>query len=347
LCRAALANTFDTVIPICGEVMLRTCLPLFLLLFGLPGFAACTGTDERAGLTNAERAALDSAIKATPFANGNHWVAKRGDQTIHLIGTMHLNHPRWPAIVDGLKPVISTADLVLVEMTPTETQAMQAALARDPSLMFITSGPTLPELLPDPDWQALRSAMADRGIPAFMAAKMQPWMLTMLLGIPGCAMADANRENGLDARLMMQADAADVPILALEAYDAIFRLLGSEPMDQQVQALIASLPAAKTSENQFATLMGTYFEEASAEAWEMSRLMAYRGVDLPKAEIDAMFQQMQDTLLTRRNHAWMDVILNRPEPNLVIAVGALHLTGQTGLLSLLEQAGFQMERAAF
>ena len=77
---------------------------------------------------------------------------------------------------------------VLVEAGPQRRPQLQRPLARDPALMFMTDGPTLPESLPPDTWDRLQAALRARGIPPFMAAKMQPAYLSMLLGIPPCAM---------------------------------------------------------------------------------------------------------------------------------------------------------------
>ena len=47
------------------------------------------------------------------------------------------------------------------------------ALAKDPSLMVSQTGATLPERLSDAEWQALSEAMADRGTPAVITARMR------------------------------------------------------------------------------------------------------------------------------------------------------------------------------
>ena len=54
-----------------------------------------------------------------------------------------------------------------------------------------------------------------------------------------------------------------------------------------------------------------------------------------------------EVLLKRRNHAWMPRILSREEEQLVVAVGALHLSGEEGVLNLLAQAGYALTRAPF
>lgn len=329
--------------------MKRLLLSFALLFVGSTAQAAfCTGTDLRSTLTDAEQSAIAQAMDTTPYARGNHWIARKGDQTLHVIGTMHLDDPRWGPVMAAVAPVITEADLVFVEMTDEDQMAMQRALSEQPEKVFITEGPTLPELLPESDWQLLSAVMAERGLPSFMAAKMQPWMQTMMLGMPRCAIANPELvKGGLDMRLMTAAREAGVPVRSLEGFEALYELIADGTVEEQLDMLMATLPFASDSEDQFITTAQFYFDEDTAAAWEFARVISYRRSDLPPNEIEALLAEFKTKLLDTRNRAWMDPILAADEETIVIAVGALHLMGEVGVLNLLDQAGYTLERAAF
>ncbi len=308
--------------------------------------AACGGTDLRPGL---DPAALSSAMGDMPFPQGNLWRAEKPDSVVHVVGTIHLDDPRLDPIAARLRPLIAGADRVLLEMTETEEAALNDAMGRDPGLLFLTDGPTLPDMLAEPDWQRLSQAARDRGIPAFMAAKMQPWYLSTLLSIPPCAMADlAAGGEGLDARVQDIAMAEGVPTAALEPYDTLFRLLGAEPMEDQIEVLLASLLPPRATEDMLATTVASYFDESHGEGWVAARLIARDLLDMPAAEVDVMFQEMTDILLVDRNRAWMPVILEAAEGSeIVVAAGAGHLHGTYGVLQGLADAGYTLTRLPF
>ena len=328
--------------------MRRWLLSLPFLALGHQAAAYCTGQDLLPTLTPAETAQIETALAATPYARGNHWIATRGTQVIHVIGTMHLDDPRWDPVVAQVLPIVSGSGRLLVEMTDEDQAEMQRALAAQPEKVFITHGPTLPELLSEEDWQRLSSVMAERGLPGFMSAKMQPWMQTLMLGMPACALQNPElAKNGLDLRLMRAAREAGVPVASLETFDELFALLAEGSTEDQLRILMASLPFAEGAEDQFATVSGLYFREDNAAAWEFARIMAYRGLDLPADEIEAMLEEFRVKLLDIRNRAWMYDILAAGEDRVVVAVGALHLMGETGVLRLLEEEGYSLSRAAF
>ncbi|SLN24822.1 TraB/GumN family protein [Roseisalinus antarcticus] len=317
-----------------------------LLLAVLPATAAraqCTGDSFADLLTAAERAEIAAEVAAAPFAEGLFWQARKGEQALTLIGTMHAYDPRLPALMDRARPLLADADALLVEITPAEEQAMQDALAADPSRIVITDGPTLPELLPTAIWQDLAEAAAARQIPAFMAAKMRPWYLTLSLAMPPCVMPDVMAgRRGLDHMIMQEAEALGLPMRALEPWETVLSIFSQSTMDEQLEMLRLAVGPAELQAQSFVAMLDGYFAGRTAEIWAMSRIATYRAPGTTRAEADAMFQLSADALLTERNIAWMQEIAAAPERDILIAVGALHLPGETGLLRLLDQAGWDV-----
>lgn len=328
----------------------RLCLALCLALTAGPLAAACTGKDLLPDLPAAERAALDAALAGIPFAQGNAWRATRGTAVVDIVGTYHFDDPRHDETMALLAPSIDMAAVVLVEAGPTETGQLQAELATRPDLMFVMSGPTLPELLPDADWQDLSAALTARGVPAIFAAKMQPWYAAMMLATPPCMMKAmaGGQARGLDHRIIERAEARRIPIRALEPFDTAFRVFQDLPKDLLVGMIRMTLAMGDRSEDMLATLSTAYFGENARVSWEFGRLAAYRTEGLTRAEVDAGYAAMEAALMVRRNESWIPVIEEATERGRVFAAfGALHLSGEKGVLALLEKAGFRIERRAF
>jgi len=72
----------------------------------------------------------------------------------------------------------------LVEATLQDQTDMQTFMANNPDMMVIGDGPSLPEVLEEDTWAAISQAASDRGVPGFMAAKMQPWFFGCAYDIP-------------------------------------------------------------------------------------------------------------------------------------------------------------------
>ncbi|SFD88965.1 TraB/GumN family protein [Roseivivax sediminis] len=311
-----------------------------------PALADCDGTDLRGTFTAAEREDLDRALDGRPYAEGNHWIARRGEEVVHLVGTVHLSDPRLDGPLDTLRPVIESSRLLLLEATPDGLAELQERLRTDPGLIVLQDA-SLPELMPEAAWQRLADAASARGIPPVMAAKFQPWYLTLMVSVPPCATGQLADANGLDTRLQTIAEDAGTPMAALEEVEAVFSIFRDAPLEDQVEMLRAALIDPGTGDDIFATLLAAYFEEKPAQSWEVTRILARR--DAPDgSHLDTMFRDMEAALLLQRNRDWLPVILDAtgPEP-IVVAAGAAHLQGTGGLADLLEGEGFTLTRGPF
>ncbi|WP_292289242.1 TraB/GumN family protein [Marivita sp.] len=329
-------------------MLIRAVSFVFCLLFSTPVMAACAGDDLRETLGPEERDRLESALDGVPYADGNHWKATRGDSTLHLIGTMHLSDPRLDGPVARLRDTIESADLLLLEMTNEDEAALQSRLARDPSLLLMPDA-TLPELLSEDEWAQMSEALTARGMPPFMAARFQPWYVSVLLAVPPCASVQELSEGGMDARIEDIATSAGVPRAALEDVETIFAAFAGQPREMQLDMMLSALVDPAISEDLFATLLASYFDETPAEGWAVSSILAERYSPIEPAAAAEIFAIMEQALLIDRNTAWIPVLTEAAENHdvVVAAFGAAHLPGEGGVLDLLQAEGFTLERLPF
>lgn len=325
---------------------MRTLVTCLFLLLPHVASAACDGRDLRLDLPPEQEAALRAAEAETPFAHGNHWRATRGDRVIQVIGTIHMPDPRLAPIVSRLEPVIAGADLLFLEATEEDTKALEKRLTGPDSLLLLKDT-SLPELMDEETWQSLAKAASDRGIPGFMAAKMQPWYLSLVLALPGCAMELVSTGQGLDALIEARALAAEVPRRSIEPIDTVFQVFNEDPLEEQLRLLQLGLYPEELSADLLETTVNAYFDEAHSDAWQMSRLMTYAHLDLPKDEVETLLNEMEQKLLIARNLNWIEVIEETTEPRIAVAVGAAHLMGDSGLLNQLEMRGYTLEQQPF
>ncbi len=323
---------------------------LFLALQAQPLGAACTGQDLLPSLAPEDRAAINEAVEATPFAQGNVWRATRGSAVVDIVGTYHFDDPRHDLVMEQLRPMLDVASVVLIEAGPRETQQLQSSMATRPDLLFIMDGPTLPELLPDADWRELSDAMAKRGVPAIFAAKMKPWYATMMLSTPPCMIEEmtGGEARGLDIRIIDRALERRIPVRALEPYDTAFKLFQNLPEDLQIEMISMTLAMGDQSDDMMATLTKAYFDENARVTWEFGRVAAYKMPGMTPEKVDRDYAVLEDALMIRRNESWIPVIENAAKRGRVFAAfGALHLSGEHGVLALLNRAGFRIERRTF
>lgn len=315
-----------------------------LFLLAAPLAAECVGRNLLDELPAADRAALEAAANAVPFPSGNYWRATRGDEVITLIGTYHLDDPRHSDTLYVIAPEIAAAKTVLVEAGPEEEKALMDLIARDPSKLMITEGPTLIETLPTDVWEDLSAALALRGIPGFMAAKLRPWYAVVMLSVPPCAMAAMVEPKGLDGMVIDTAQAAGVPVRGLEPFDTVFTLFDSMSEADVVAMIQSTLAMEDRSADYSITLADAYFAGESRLVWELLRKVSYEMPGYTPEQVDIEFARMEEALMSTRNRAWIPVLTKAAADGPVFAAfGALHLSGDYGVLKLLQDAGFTLE----
>lgn len=326
---------------------MRIFLTTVFLLLPAALWAGCAGTDLRTTLAAGDLARLQARAAAAPFAEGNHWIARRGTRTVHVIGTMHINDPRMEGITEALAPVVRQADLLLMEASPADKAAFERKLGRTPSLMLITEGPTLIDRLPQEEWDSLAAKARKHGVAPWMAAKMRPWFLALSMAVPPCVLRQPDIKNGLDLRLAAAAEQAGVPIRSLEDPMSVIRMLDGDPLEEQVRQLRAYTALLGGGQDDFFTMSEAYFDQQVLHALLLSEQAFLENGALTRAEREEMWAEAMQQLLDQRNRSWIPVIEAAGAGTLVVAAGALHLPGENGVLNLLQQQGYSLERAPF
>lgn len=324
-------------------------------LFAGAGFAQeCVGDNLIDALPEQEQAWIEAQSVAIPNHQGIMWRASKGDARIAIVGTYHFDHPLHRETVEKLRPQLEAADRLLVEMGPEEEAQMKNAMISDPTLIMDPTGPTLPERLSEEHWQQVGDAMAERGVPAVMASRMKPWYIATLLAISPCAMkqmaGNGGKPRGLDWQLMQVAQDASVPVEALEPWDTFVRLFSDLTPEEEIDMIVYSLPVASYADDYTATMEDAYAAGDIWQIWEFGRLDAYKNSGFSREEVDAMTAEAQEVLIDERNRNWIAPLTTAAEEaaqnnlGVVAAFGALHLPGEQGVLNLLEQDGWQIER---
>ncbi|MGP3695871.1 TraB/GumN family protein [Rhodobacter sp. NSM] len=314
----------------------------FFFLAAPAAEAACSGTDLIAAMPPEAQARLEAEAARQPFARGNLWRATRGAEEITVAGTYHLADPRHEANLDRLRPLIEGATALLVEAGPDEEARLKEAMAKNPSLM-LSDGPTLPEVLSEEEWKTLSEALRARGIPPVLASKFEPWYVSMTLALPPCAIEATKNPDGLDKLAMREARKAGVPVRSLEPWNTVFELFGELTPEEQLAMIRTALPLEDRVEDLSVTLADRYFSGESRLVWEYMRLQSHDMPGYTAEAADAEFARMEQTLISRRNKAWLPVIEKAAtEGPVIVAVGALHLPGRQGILELLSVAGYEV-----
>lgn len=318
-------------------------LTALALAFLLPAaaFAACEGDNMIDALPPDLRAELAAETALHAYPEGNIWRAERDGRTVHVVGTVHIHDPRLAAIRDQVVPFMEDADLLILEATSADQAALQQRIMASPEIAFLTKGPSLIDLLGDETWSVLAGRLEERGVPGMVAAQFRPWLVSVTLALPPCAIADQQAgKTGLDALLEADAETLGLEIRTLDDIDAILEFIAAGTLEEQVEMLKVALQMDLDGEAMITTTLDSYVSGRHREFVEFSRLQS-RLLTGSNASVDAFLE----TVLVERNRDWAAKLPALIEGrDAVIAVGAAHLSGETGVLMTLDRLGYRLTR---
>ena len=312
------------------------------VLTPLAAFAqSCGTTDLIAELDAKDRARLDALVAPHVFPVGNLWRAEQDGKTVIVAGTLHIPDARLAPMVASIRPHLESADILILEATSEDEAALAGLAASKPDFFFITKGPTLIDLLGPDDWGRVEERLAALGVPGFLGAKFQPWYMNLTLAIPPCALAlIKSGKKGFDRQLEDIALESGVTLASLDDAEAVLSLFADEPIEDQLDGLRITLNTQEDGSANTSTLVEAYFDGRTREGWEFARIL----IDNAGIENGAeLFEEINQTLLIGRNQNWEPKIVGLVAgKNAVVAVGAAHLSGESGVLRALERAGYSV-----
>lgn len=317
---------------------MRRLIFVFAIWLASPAWAACEGENLIDALSEADRADLQTAVDAYAYPEGNFWRATKPGSTVTVVGTVHIPDPRLAPLIEHVTPALENADLLILEATKDAESEMQRIMTETPEVAFLTEGPTLIDLLGEEDWALVSERLQDRQVPPIIASRFRPWLIAVTLGVPGCAMSELMAgKAGFDGRLEDMARDAGTPIATLDDIEAIMNILDAGTLEEQVELLRVNLYLDYDEDALFATTLDSYFAGRHRELVEFS-------MSLMGPENQHMAEEFMTGLLDNRNAAWEPKIARLVEgKTAVLAVGAAHLSGETGVLRALERMGYTLE----
>jgi len=253
-------------------------------------------------------------------------VTRPGQATHYLFGTMHSDDDRVLSVLERLKRPLDSVDQVVLEILPDTMAMVEVSVA-----MLLPPEQSLSELIGKKLFERAAKAAAEKGLPRIAVERMRPWALAITLGTPELT------GEAMDQVIYKKALSAGKQLLALETPLEQMALFDALPDDLQVRLLKEVLTQRKHLAEQLEALTQTYLDRDLQRLQELS-------LDYEAAGDELLAEWFRRKLIRDRNHTMYRRLLPILDqgPTLV-AVGALHLAGKEGLVSLLRKAGYRVE----
>lgn len=327
---------------------------LALVLLASPARAAeagCGGADLFPALKASSPAAFDTLLaqgRSARFGQGRLFqVSRAGVEPSTVFATLHVPDPRVTALPRKVLGRLGEARIVALELDIDERgrtrDVAEGASGRAQFQALATARPErrAERLLPAEDYARLRALLARRGLARSAAPQFKAGVLALLLGTPACAVAGPEGPPYLDAVLADLARKQRARLVGLETTVEQIDMLDGLSPDQEHALLVSLLRQDDRAEDILETSILRYVEGeiGALAAWTRSPelLPGVPGSGTPPAFLQRLVDERSRRMSTR-------VLPLLAEGRAFIAVGAAHLPGEAGLLALLEQEGYRVER---
>lgn len=242
----------------------------------------------------------------------------------HLFGTIHVADRE---ILDIPKPVaeaLAASKVFVMETLPDLEQ-----LATLPELLFFQKGESLRKLISRPLFDRTSEILEGYFLSPENVSRMKPWAAFLTMNYPA--------ESGavLDEMLLNRALEQGAEAHGLESMREQLDIFEDLPQDQQLRLLADTVCHYDVVTDDFAVMKRLYLSRDLKGLYEYSN--RYTARDEP------MYKELLTNLLTRRNHVMAERMLPYLEQGAAfIAIGAMHLPGDEGILNLLRERGFEL-----
>jgi uncharacterized protein YbaP (TraB family) len=251
------------------------------------------------------------------------------DHKSYLFGTIHMIPEELFFLPEGLHQAINDVGMVFFEV--------DISKMKDPVYVmevlqqsYMQGDTTLSDLLNKDEYAIVEAHFEDMGMPIFLFEKIKPMFLSVF---GDKEIMSKNAEGELkfyEFELMDLAEKAGKEIKGLESIEYQMGLMDSIPYAKQAQYLVQSLQSDIKKESALDSIFNIYLAQ----------------------DIEAMHQSLDDgdlseydsMLLINRNRNWIPVATTHMKQKpCFFAVGAAHIGGPDGMITLLRKQGFKLK----
>jgi len=270
-----------------------------------------------------------------PYGQGLLWqIDGAGPAPSYLFGTMHTADEEVTDLAAPVLDALERAQSLSLEVIMTPEARMSLAFA-----MMLSDGRTLEQVVGPDLFQRAVTAGRPYGFGQDQFRLFKPWAVMTLLSLPPSEVKrQAAGEKALDERLRDAATQRGLALHGLEQIDEQISMFNDMAEADQIAMLDATISQSDQVEAMFEKMRGAYLDQNPAQIFEMMQAQQ-TGVD-PR-----LVETFTERLLDARNERMAERMQPRlAEGGAFVAVGALHLPGEGGILKILEGQGYRLTR---
>ncbi len=266
-------------------------------------------------------------------AHHSLWRVQGPRATVYLMGSVHVlkqdDYP-LPAVLEAAftnaSVVAFEADIGEMEQPATQFKLLNKSM--------LPEGQTLAQQLSPELYSGFTNEVATAGLPLFVFDRLKPAIAAVTLIALELQKLGLDPEYGLDKYFYARARKAQKPTEALETVDFQFNLLSGFSKEESELLMKMTLRDIDKAKKECAEMIRAW---RTGDPEALDKLLNEASREAP-----ALFKR----LISDRNQNWAPKIREwlKGDKNVLVVVGAGHLVGKQGLVSLLQAEGFKVEQ---
>ena len=260
-----------------------------------------------------------------------YWTIMDGERRAgYLLGTIHSEDPRVLDFPLSFLEQLSSNQVFAMEMVPD-----LPTLKLLTEYMHYKDGAGLESRVGAERFAKVRNLLSRYQVPADWVVTMKVWAVVMTLSVPP-------PQTGffMDLSLSLRAAGSGLRVVGLETLDQQLSFLEDMPMKLQLDLLDQALENYDSVGEVHGQMVNSYL------TGDLQALTAEADLQLNQLAPEAKDYFIRHGINARNHHMLESLLPLLSESQVFVAVGALHLPGEHGLVSLLRAKGYQLQAQA-
>ncbi len=286
-------------------------------------------------LAEADTLVKGENCEAVSYSKGKLWEVRKGSgPKSYIFGTMHSRDPRILYMPGIVMQALNSAQHFMMETTLSESSMQQSR-----RLMMAPHGLNMREELGETRVGQLKDIAPHYKIPLQNLLQLKIWAIASVLSQPPSNIGPHSKNlTLLDRELEKIAKNQNKKIIPLEKAADQLGLFDALSKAAQLELLDSALEGYSELEEELETLTQHYVRG------NIGAFFCKMEDDLKIASPEIREFVFQKLLIDRNHKMVAGILKNIPQTQSFVAIGALHLPGKEGVLSLLEQQGFSIRK---
>lgn len=259
------------------------------------------------------------------------WVAKNGQSTVYLFGSVHILPHQIKWYGPSLQRSFNTSDELVLESLPTKTNK-ERYRAFSMKHGFLPKGKVMSEYLNDSEYAIYLEIANAVKLNPYVAGRMKPWLFTLTVD---AALKKELSRYGVDRLMYHESLQRGKKVSGLETPSEALAYFASIPLNKDIRKLKEILNRKKVDRKAYTTRAQMLMSWAMGDTERTARIFSQN-----------TSMKMYRGMIIKRNNRWFPKIksyLHKPQTTMIV-VGQAHLIGRGNIIDMLRRSGYRVQR---